>query len=160
MNWDAVAAIAEAVGAIAVVATLVYLSLQVRQNTRSIRAQSHQHLVGLIMSLGDPVIDEIRDVTELRVQADLGLSALSRSDRERFRTYSNRYMSLFELAFYQRQAGLLTDDVWSGFLGSLERFARRPAFVEYWAEDRLAFGSEFAAFVDSFGTDAERGSER
>ena len=33
MNWDAVSAIAEMVGAVAVVTTLAYLALQVRQST-------------------------------------------------------------------------------------------------------------------------------
>ena len=33
MNWDAVGAIAELAGAIAVVATLIYLTVQVRQNS-------------------------------------------------------------------------------------------------------------------------------
>ncbi|MGI9324326.1 MAG: hypothetical protein ACR2PZ_03835 [Pseudomonadales bacterium] len=35
MNWDAIEAIGEVVGAVAVVLTLIYLSVQLRQNTRS-----------------------------------------------------------------------------------------------------------------------------
>ena len=34
MNWDAISAIGEATGAIAVLLTLVYLSIQVRHNTK------------------------------------------------------------------------------------------------------------------------------
>jgi len=37
MNWDAIAAIAEVVGAISVVVTLAYLATQIRQNTQSNR---------------------------------------------------------------------------------------------------------------------------
>ena len=40
MNWDAIGAIAEAVGAAGVIATLAYLALQIRQNTRSVHAAS------------------------------------------------------------------------------------------------------------------------
>jgi hypothetical protein len=40
MNWDAIGAMAELLGAIAVVATLAYLSVQLRQNTASVRASS------------------------------------------------------------------------------------------------------------------------
>lgn len=36
MNWDAIGAIAEAAGSLAVVVTLVYLSLQIRQNSKVI----------------------------------------------------------------------------------------------------------------------------
>ena len=35
MNWDVVAAVGDFVGAIAIVLTLVYLAVQIRQNTRS-----------------------------------------------------------------------------------------------------------------------------
>ena len=35
MNWDAIGAVGEVVGAIAVIATLVYLSLQIRQQNKS-----------------------------------------------------------------------------------------------------------------------------
>ena len=37
MNWEAVGAIGEVVGAIAVIATLLYLALQIRQNTKAMR---------------------------------------------------------------------------------------------------------------------------
>ena len=40
MNWDAIGAIGEVCGAIAVVITLVYLSRQLRENTKSIKLQS------------------------------------------------------------------------------------------------------------------------
>lgn len=40
MNWDAFGAVAEFGGAIAVVVSLVYLAVQVRQNTRAIQGQT------------------------------------------------------------------------------------------------------------------------
>ncbi len=40
MNWEAMGAVGEAVGAAAVIASLVYLAVQIRQNTRSIRRAS------------------------------------------------------------------------------------------------------------------------
>ena len=40
MNWDAVSAIAEIIGVIAVVVSLVYLAFQVRQNTTQLRQEN------------------------------------------------------------------------------------------------------------------------
>ncbi len=40
MNWDAIGAIGEVAGAIAVVITLVYLARQLRENTKSIKLQT------------------------------------------------------------------------------------------------------------------------
>ncbi len=47
MNWDAIGAIAELLGAIGVIASLVYLATQIRQNTRSVRSATYQGLIGV-----------------------------------------------------------------------------------------------------------------
>ena len=155
-NGTRLATIGTLLAQFAVVASLLYVGYEIRLNTRVARAQAHQDLVSIIMSIGDPVVNEIDDVAGLRARADSGLSRLSASDRQRFMTYSNRLMNLFELAYDQRQDGLLGDDVWAGFRSSLERQFRRPGFAEYWREDKPVFGPRFAAFVDSAQVRATR----
>jgi len=46
MNWDALSAIGELLGATGVVVTLIYLSVQIRQNTRAIRGSTLNVLTG------------------------------------------------------------------------------------------------------------------
>ncbi len=50
MNWDAIGAIAELLGAIGVILTLVYLATQIRQNTESSRTTAE-------VSFGQDFID-------------------------------------------------------------------------------------------------------
>ena len=38
MNWEAIGALGETVGALAVLVTLVYLAMQIRQNTKTVQA--------------------------------------------------------------------------------------------------------------------------
>ena len=45
MNWDAVAAIAESVGAVGVIATLAYLAVQIRSNTKAVRVATYDSFV-------------------------------------------------------------------------------------------------------------------
>jgi len=64
MNWDAVSAIGEIVGAIAVVVTLVYLTIQVRLGTAATQAATVQAAATLdqdfLLALGsDPVMAQI-----------------------------------------------------------------------------------------------------
>jgi hypothetical protein len=42
INWDAIGAIGEIVGALGVMVTVGYLAIQVRQNTFASRAQTYQ----------------------------------------------------------------------------------------------------------------------
>ena len=45
VNWAAIGAIGELIGGAAVIATLIYLAIQLRQNTKGIRAQSYYNVV-------------------------------------------------------------------------------------------------------------------
>ena len=45
MNWDALGAIAELMAVFAVLPTLVYLAVQLRQNTQAVRSQTVDSLV-------------------------------------------------------------------------------------------------------------------
>ena len=44
MNWDAIGAVAEAVGGLGVILTLFYLALQIRGSNRVAKAQSRQSM--------------------------------------------------------------------------------------------------------------------
>ncbi len=45
MNWEAISAIGELLGALGVLASLIYLAVQIRDNTRSIQAASLQSVL-------------------------------------------------------------------------------------------------------------------
>src|SRR5262245_53856525 len=45
INWEALGAIANLLAAVGVIATLIYLSIQIRQNTKAVRSSSIQNLV-------------------------------------------------------------------------------------------------------------------
>ena len=49
MNWDAIGAVGEVVGAAAVVVTLAYLAVQIRRNTRQENFQGLQSAIQLYL---------------------------------------------------------------------------------------------------------------
>lgn len=51
MNWDAIGAIAELLGAVAVFLTLIYLALQIRQNTRAVRSSAVDASIKSVMDV-------------------------------------------------------------------------------------------------------------
>lgn len=51
MDWDALGAIAEAIGATAVIVTLVYLSLQLRNQNEVAKAQIHQQRADSVIQM-------------------------------------------------------------------------------------------------------------
>ena len=61
MNWDALGAIAELLGAIAVFLTLAYLTVQVRQNSQALELQ-HQFSAAQIMQARTDTVMEFNNV--------------------------------------------------------------------------------------------------
>jgi len=53
MNWDAISTIAEIVGATAVVVSLIYLAVQIRQNTKQVEEQARGQRFAALGTLGD-----------------------------------------------------------------------------------------------------------
>ncbi len=64
MNWDAIGAIGEILGAIAVLGTLIYLAAQIRQNTAAVTTATYESMVSGITDVnlvvvGNPEVTSI-----------------------------------------------------------------------------------------------------
>ena len=64
MNWDAISAIAEILGAVAVVASLMYVGKQVAQNTAMMRVGSASETLEKDFDLTNPILEsaELADI--------------------------------------------------------------------------------------------------
>jgi hypothetical protein len=89
MNWEAIGAIGETVGAVAVIATLFYLAVQIRQNNRN----EEENIRRLRLDAGVSTIEAFSRYRAYLCQADLAAihlkgitdyAALSDVERVRF----------------------------------------------------------------------------
>ena len=106
MNWEAIGAIGEIVGAFAVVATLGYLAVQIRQNTERERLTqefaSNQYFNELRMLVaGDEALADI----EARGVDDL--SSLTRVERRRFDELMVSWIWAMQKFYQQDQASMV-----------------------------------------------------
>ena len=87
MNWDAIGAIAEFIGAGAVVLTLIYLSVQLRQNTTAVRHSAERG----ILEDGSTWMYKLAENPELAELYRKGVRGeqLSSNDKLRFRLLLN-----------------------------------------------------------------------
>jgi hypothetical protein len=113
MNWDAIGAIAELLGALAVFLTLIYLAIQTKNNTRAVRSAAFHQVresfseVSLAM-LQDPSISTLL----LRISNDD--TSLTDDEYERFRSFLNTFVRRGESAFFQSSDGSLQLESWLG----------------------------------------------
>ena len=147
MNWDALGAIAELLGALAVFITLVYLTLQIRQNTKAVRASAMNASVGHIATIRRDVYAnaELSDIY-LRGNADPDL--LTDGERIRYRTLvHNMLMSQVNTHAQARYAGLPPES-WESQAPIIRRVLGCPGGRWFWTNYSHEFEERFRAEID------------
>jgi hypothetical protein len=148
MSLEDLGNIGEFVAAVAVVISLVYLAVQIRQNTRSVRSATYQGLFDHIADFQNLFLAN----EKLGAVWSVGSSkpdSLSRGDRERFDLLVLRFFRQLETLHYQWREGLLNETLFRGWIHDSVRRAEQPGVQLWWDANRSIFGSEFQAWWDS-----------
>lgn len=152
MNWNAIGAVAELLGAAAVVVTLVYLSRQIRDQNRAIETSTrdsafHQLQEWNYQLMADPRLSVVFQRGAL--SADWG--DLSEDDRARFIHVMYSFYKLFENIYLHSLAGSIEADVWEQNKAVFVAYASQPGCQRYLAHRRATFDPRFLAFIDAMG---------
>ena len=134
-------------GAIAVVTTLAYLAVQIRQNTNALRSASYEHWNEIGSNWSDfyaRYADELSEMEELSK-----LSDLSSPQRKIHTAFANKMLNIGETVFLQHQAGILDHEVYETRIGTLlEFFAGQPFMKELWQTTNFRRTPGFEAMLD------------
>ena len=147
MNLNDLANLGQIIGAMAVVVSLNYVGLQIRQNTNAVRAAAAQsvheyfaswyHLLASDESLAQVVIDGIKDY-----------GSLSEKDKARFIATFMAFLSYSQNAFLKWRQGLLAPSLWLGWEQIIMNLAGAPGGRAFWKERAYLFGEEFRRHVE------------
>ena len=138
----------EFVGAIAVVATLFYLTLQIRKNTEAIKLATTESIVRGIIELNRMPIEN-EEVNEILMRGTEDPQSLSRSERSRFNGLANILIYGWQRNYYSFKKKALEDDIWEGQQRSIEITLSTPGYRRRWERLCPFLGKEFRAFVES-----------
>jgi hypothetical protein len=147
MNWEAMGAIAELLGALGVIATLFYLALQVRQNTKSVRAATFQETMRDISAVAD-LAAQHPDLARAYLGGLDDLGSLDEEDRQQFGVFMLAFLRRVENLVYQTEQGMLDPESWEGFREALGRMFSHPGIVTWWQQSRHAFNRPLRDFVE------------
>ena len=156
MNWEAIGSIAESLGAIGVIVSLVYLAIQVRSNTAAIRAGTTQDVTNRASEISQSIsLDP--SATEILYVGLRDPDALSDEQQRRFGGMLLAIFRAYENVEYQFRRGFLDGGEWSGLSNNLRSIAIQPGFVIWWTRDgRRGFNPEFQSFIDEIIVEHEQ----
>ncbi len=108
VDWKKWAAIAEVFGTLAVVVSLIFVGISIRQNTVVVQANQQNLLYELTDSwFSDQVSNP--ELFEIESRA-ADPESLTYVERRQFKTQTFRAMNVWENAYFKHKNGLLTDD--------------------------------------------------
>ncbi len=144
---------AEIIVAVAVVISVIFVGLEVRQNSRAQILSTTQNAVSdYIGSL--EALAENPSLACLYVRAVQDYDGLSGSERLRFSAF---YMSTYyQLQEMHRLAGegAIDADTWTGFHALLTETTRYPGVRQWFAQRRSWFSERFQAYIDQLIAEA------
>jgi hypothetical protein len=153
MNWEAIGAIGEVIGAAAVIATLAYLSIQIRQSKFSTDSanvlSATQSFNPLNMAVGsDPVLASLvnRGVSDF--------SSLDEKERAQYSYVQRAYFNSYWNVFLQHKLGALSEDMWLPYAHEVAFLLTRPGPMAFRASNRMY--DEMFESVDAMGLEADR----
>jgi hypothetical protein len=145
MNWDAAGAVAEIVGALAVVISLLYLAVQLRNQNRESRAAAmHEVWSGFresVSLLGNP------DTSVVYAKA-LANEKLTDAEQMQLLVNIQNMFRVWEEAFMQQRRGRLDPEVWDSMLRQIMFVKGSPPFVYVWELRKEVFGTAFQEFIN------------
>jgi len=127
-----------------VVVSLLYLAVQIRQNTRSVRASTYQAFSETFREFRNLLVANER-LGALWARGLRSRSELSEAERGQFDVLLMNFLRGVEVSFYQQANGLLDDDFYSGWIDEALLIWRLPGARDWWSENSRFFNSEFRA---------------
>ena len=147
MNWDAVSAIAELIAAVAVIVSLLYLAIQVNQNTRTLKRQGQK-------SARERFLTDLDQATKTRVDAEIfrnGLNDfdnLSPNDQGCFHSKMHPLIHGFHHAWDMHRAGLVPDIELGAMRDLLISYLITPGAQQWWAMHKSVAPPDIVNYLD------------
>jgi hypothetical protein len=152
MNLSDLASIGSLVSGIAVLISLIYLALQVRQAERNQQASIRQgratRAVDIILAAGEP------SYAEALAKATAGAADITLAEFGQFTAIYGAFLASAEDTFLQHNEGLLSEAVFASFRESWRKTLAQPGVRALWKLRRHAFEAGFVAFMDTLMVEA------
>ena len=137
----------EFVGAIAVVATLLYLSIQIRQNSNTIGGGTEMDLARELAAWHARVTAD----PDLMVLYEKGATneRMSEAETTRYRWLIAELLYIYEGAYRQHKRGLISDESWHQYVISTIGLLRPDVISAWWEQRTSALSDEFFTYIET-----------
>jgi len=148
MNWEAIGATGEVVGAVAVLATLIYLAVQIRQNTIAMRSTTARET---LRSFAD-TIAWLGNSPGNAAIFHRGLFQLDNLNPEEQTHFQLMLVNVFinaDVAYTDWKSGVLGSEEWEQVVNTLNFYFSLPCGSWAWKRSGFFVTQPFRNFIES-----------
>ena len=147
MSWEAIGAVGEAVGALAVILTLFYVARQIQHGTTSVVASNHEAMISSLRSMRHAIALD-PTFADLVIRGETAHEELSATDARRFEEFAVSQFEIWEQAHLNYEHGTLDDTVWIGWDGFGREKLTTAGHRSVWSKRRTEFYEPFRDYLD------------
>ncbi len=148
MTLEQYAYLAETVGVVLVIASLVYVAQQLRQNTNMMRVNAASEWLQRDYDIAASILDS-REFAEIWVKSGLEFESLDAVDKQRMLIFERRAFGLWHELFSLREQNLLPDAPWQEHAWVIQNLGNRQSTREAWRVFHDSYEKPFQEFVES-----------
>ncbi len=130
MNWDALGAIGEVVGAIAVVVTLLYVARQIRQANAQTQAQARYSFIEAYGEMNTSITNS-KDVASIFRRGFTG-ETLDPDEHYQFFALAGQFLNTWSVLFDLHEDGLLPENQWTMVRLDIITMMNEPGGRDFW----------------------------
>jgi hypothetical protein len=155
MNWEMLAAIGQLAAVCIGIPSIIYLAVQIREQTKE-RRQSAVH--ALTEQWGDLTcaLHDSAELSEIYLRGVQSFANLEPVSKLRFSSFFNRFLNHFEAMYFAHSEGLLSASAWGKIERTIGDLIAYPGVQEWWKERRHWHTEEFGRIVDAMIAKGEK----
>jgi hypothetical protein len=146
MNWDALGAGAELLGALGVIVSLIYLGAQIRLQNR----ESRLHSVSEAIRQFNDVLAGLAhnsDLTDIWVKGLTSFDNLEIHEKVRFSSHVGRVFRVIEGLYEYNLEGRIKPHTWEAMDRTINEMLGYPGLREWWHSRAHWYGTPFQNYV-------------
>ncbi len=147
MNWEAIATIAEVVGALGVIASLLYVGVQVRHNSEATRAATTAQTLDQ-SALTSQFLAQDKVSSNLYFRGLKDPLLLEQDEKSQYFFIMLSMFRRYENTEYQYRKGLFDEGAWEGMRGNIVTIIERPGFEWFWERAKQGYSPSFRKLLE------------
>jgi hypothetical protein len=134
--------IGELVAVMAVIASLLYVGKQIKQNAEAMRVNAASSVTQRVSYYTSSLLNN-REAAECWARGGVDFDSLDDVDKQRLILFEAGILGNWHLTFKLREQGLISDWIWEDQLFAFEHFGRRKSVRAAWIIARDGFDKPF-----------------